>query len=133
MDDSSSLSAFTTSDSRTTMPKRYKNSIFAKFQQSKPKVANDEVLEYLKLDEIAWIEDLFTWWSHNEKHFHYLSILARKYLSVPATFTTSERMFSDVGNLMGSKRTKMDSELFKKNLFLKHNSEMLSSIHPSAI
>ena len=33
MDDSSSLSAFTT-DSRTTTPKRYKNSIFAKFQQS---------------------------------------------------------------------------------------------------
>jgi hypothetical protein len=133
MDDSSSLPASISSDSISTTPKKYKNSIFAKFQQSQPKVADDEVLEYLKLNEIDWKENPFTWWSRNEKHFHYLSILARKYLSVPAASTASERMFSDAGNLMGPKRTRMNPELFKKILFLKRNSEMLPSIHPSAV
>lgn len=133
MNESSSISAFTSSDSMSTTPKKYKNSIFAKFQQSQPKVVDDEVLEYLKLNEIDWKENPFTWWSHNEKHFHYLSILARKYLPVPAASTASERMFSDAGNLMGPKRTRMNPDLFKKILFLKRNSEMLPSIHPVTV
>jgi hypothetical protein len=109
---------------------KYKNSIFAKFQKSQPKVVNDEVLEYLQLDEIDWEENPFVWWAHNEKHFYYLSVLARKYLSVPAASSASERLFSDAGNLMGPKRTRMNPELFKKIIFLKRNSKMLPSIHP---
>jgi len=38
---------------------KYKSSIFAKFQKSQPKVVNDEVLEYLQLDEIDWKENPF--------------------------------------------------------------------------
>ena len=113
-------------------PKKYKNSIFAKFQKSQPKVINDEVLEYLNLDEINWDEDPFAWWAHNEKHFCHLSKLACKFLPVPAASAASERMFSDAGNLMGPKRTRINPDLFKKIIFLKRNSEMLPSIHPPA-
>jgi hypothetical protein len=129
--DSPSSSPIFTSNSTSTTPKKYKKSIFAKFQKSKPKEINDEVLEYLNLDEIDWMENPFAWWAHNEKHFPYLSTLARKYLLVPAASTASERMFSDAGNIMGPKRTRMSPALFKRIIFLKRNSEMLPSIHPS--
>jgi len=112
------------------MPKKYKNSIFAKFQKSRSKAIDDEVSEYLKLDEIDWEENPFTWWAHNEKHFYYLSKLARKYLPVPASSTASERLFSDAGNIMGPKRTRMNPKLFEKLIFLKRNSKVLSSIYP---
>lgn len=116
----------------TSTPKKskYKNSIFAKFRKSQSQV-DDEVLEYLKLDEIDWEEDPFTWWAHEENRFHFLSKLARKYLPVPAASTASERMFSDAGNLMGPKRTRMNPKLFNRIIFLKRNHNMLPSIHPS--
>lgn len=114
----------------TSREPRYNNSIFTKFKKSKPKAVDDEILEYLKLNEIGWEENPFTWWAHEEKHFHYLSILARKYLPIPAASTASERMFSDAGNIMGPKRTRMNPELFKRILFLKHNSKMVPSVHP---
>ncbi|CAB4446263.1 unnamed protein product [Rhizophagus irregularis] len=111
---------------------KYKNSIFTRFQKSKsrPKNLDNEILEYLKIDEIDWEDDPFIWWRREEKHFHYLSILARKYLPIPAASTASERMFSDAGNLMGPKRTRMNPELFNRIIFLKRNSKMLPSIHP---
>jgi hypothetical protein len=109
---------------------KYKNSIFAKFQKSQSQ-ADDEVSEYLKLDEIYWEENPFTWWAHEENRFYFLSKLARKYLPVPAASTASERMFSDAGNLMGPKRTRMSPELFNRIIFLKRNYNMLPSIHPS--
>ena len=123
-DDSPSLTTSST-------PKKYKNSIFSRFQRPQPKSVNEEVSEYLNLDEIDWEQNPFTWWANNEKHFYYLSILARKYLPVPAASAASERMFSDAGNLMGPKRTRMNPELFKKIIFLKRNSDILPSIHPS--
>ena len=51
---------------------------------------DDEISEYLKIDEIDWEDDPFIWWRYKEKHFHYLSILVCKYLPIPAASTTSE-------------------------------------------
>ena len=108
---------------------------FAKFQKSKqrPRTVDNEISEYLSLEEISWEEDPFEWWKLKEKHFYYLSLLAHKYLPIPAASTASERMFSDAGNLMGPKRIRMDPELFKKLIFLKRNFIMLASIHPSVL
>ena len=109
---------------------KYKNSVFTKFRKSRPNAADEEVQEYLKLDEIDWEENPFTWWAQNEKYFPNIAILAQRYLSVPAASAASERMFSDAGNLMGPKRTRMNPELFKRIIFLKRNFSMLPSIHP---
>ncbi|RIA97341.1 hypothetical protein C1645_814231 [Glomus cerebriforme] len=49
---------------------KYKNSVFTKFQKSGPMAIDDKVQEYLKLDEIDWKENPFTWWAHNEKEYH---------------------------------------------------------------
>ena len=57
--------------------------------------------------------------------------MARIYLATPATSTPSERLFSDAGNLLTAKRTRMNSELFKRIMFLKRNSSKVNSIYPS--
>ncbi|EXX51759.1 zinc finger BED domain-containing protein 1-like [Rhizophagus irregularis DAOM 181602=DAOM 197198] len=127
--DSSKL-ASSNSFNSTSKNLKYKNSIFSRFQKAKTRIVNDELLEYLRLDKIDWKENPFAWWECQEKHFHYLSILARKYLPIPASSTASERIFSDASNIMGPKRVNMNPELFKKIIFLKRNSKMIPSIHP---
>jgi hypothetical protein len=73
--------------------------------------------------------DPFSWWRINKERFPILSELARAYLSVCATSTPSERLFSDCGNLMGPKRTCISSEFFKRMMFLKRNYNILDSIY----
>jgi len=58
-----------------------------------------------------------------------LTKIARIYLAAPATSTPSERLFSDAGNLLSEKRTRMDSELFKRIMFLKRNASKVDSIY----
>ena len=58
-----------------------------------------------------------------------MSILAKKYLSVNACSTASERLFSDTGNLIIAKRTRISTNLFKTLIFLKRNAKHLNSIH----
>ncbi|CAG8839523.1 14453_t:CDS:1, partial [Cetraspora pellucida] len=80
--------------------------------------------------EISLKKDPLVWWDLHSKKFPVLSKLARIYLAVPATFNPSERLFSDAGNLMTSKRTHISPELFKRMLFLKRNIDQYQNIHP---
>ncbi|CAB4402738.1 unnamed protein product [Rhizophagus irregularis] len=53
-------SELASSDSSNSTSKnlKYKNSIFSRFQKAKTRIVNDELLEYLRLDEIDWEEIL---------------------------------------------------------------------------
>jgi hypothetical protein len=67
----------------------------------------------------------FKWWNENKQRFPVLAILAYKYLSIPATSVPSERLFSDAGNNITSKRTKLKPKFFQEILFVKRNSKYI--------
>ena len=55
--------------------------------------------------------------------------MARIYLAASAISTLLERLFSDAGNLLSAKRSRMNAELFKCMIFLKRNASKVDSIH----
>ncbi|EXX69102.1 hypothetical protein RirG_099030 [Rhizophagus irregularis DAOM 197198w] len=61
----------------------------------------------------------------NESQFLILAQLARKYLCIQATLGASERVFSDAGLIMSSKRTSMKEDLFEALIFLKRNGNLV--------
>ncbi|CAG8523048.1 9096_t:CDS:2 [Racocetra persica] len=67
-----------------------------------------------------------------EKEDHPSANEIDEYMRQPeiTTSTPSERLFSDAGNLMTSKRTRISPELFKRMLFLKRNIDQYQNIHP---
>jgi hypothetical protein len=105
-------------------------SIFAIFEQDQPRV-NDEVAEYLSEDKISFNQNPFEWWAGKKSKYPVLAKIARKYLAIPATSTPSERLFSDAGNLLSPKRSRMNAEFFKRMIFLKRNALKVKNIHSS--
>jgi len=91
--------------------------------------ADDEIGIYLQLEEIDLEANPFAWWHERKEKFPILTFLAKKYLAVYACSTASERLFSDAGNILTAKRSKMCPNLFKKLVFLKRNGKHLNSIH----
>ncbi|CAG8470188.1 1230_t:CDS:2, partial [Cetraspora pellucida] len=87
----------------------------------------DEVSQYLKYPEAKLHEDPLIWWNSRKSIFPLLALLARKYLSIPATSVPSERLFSNAGNHISSKRTRLSPELVNHMLSLKKNSAHYSS------
>lgn len=83
---------------------------------------DNEVTSYIKLEPIGIRNDPLEWWSKNKSRFPVLAQLARKYLSIPSTSVPSERLFSDAGNHISAKRTRLSPDLVNKVLFLKRNS-----------
>lgn len=83
---------------------------------------DSEVACYTRLEPIGIKNDPLEWWSKNKVIFPVLSQLARKYLSIPSTSVPSERLFSDAGNHISARRTRLSPDLVDKMLFLKRNS-----------
>ena len=90
----------------------------------------DEVKLYLQQKQIKLKDDPLKWWSINKTTLPILAQIARKYLSIPATSVPSERLFSDAGNHISDRRTRLSSELVNKMLFLKRNSENFDIFPP---
>ena len=109
----------------------YQPKLFNIFKQNQLQQASDEVTEYLKEDKITFNLNPFEWWLSKKSKYPILTKIARIYLAAPATSTPSERLFSDAGNLLSEKRTRMDSELFKRIMFLKRNASKVDSIYDS--
>ncbi len=93
----------------------------------------NEINEYLSLPQLPLKTDPFKWWAGNQNRFPILSHLAKKYLSISATSTSSERLFSQAGNTMTAKRTQLKPKFFEKLLFLKKNHNVIGKIFPPEI
>jgi len=63
----------------------------------------------------------FKWWASQESRFPILSQLAKKYLAIPATSASSERLFSDAGNIIIVRRANLLPSTFEHLTFCKRN------------
>jgi hAT family C-terminal dimerisation region len=118
----------TPSESSVILDPIYRPRLFSIFEQNQPK-ASDEVEEYLKEDMIHHSKCPFNWWLNKKDKYPILAKIARIYLAIPAASTSSERLFSDAGNLLSAKRSKMNSELFQRIMFLKRNASKVKNIY----
>ena len=81
----------------------------------------DEVNNYLSMPTALETEDPLDWWRVRAELFPNLSQIARKYLGIPATSVSSERLFSHAGSLISAKRNRIGTGLVGQMLFLKRN------------
>ena len=78
--------------------------------QSVNSLVEQEVARYLASNRHA--DDsklsLLEWWKKYEYSYPRLSVLAKKYLAIPASSVPSERVFSLAGNIVNKKRSRLN-------------------------
>ena len=87
-------------------------------------------------DELAvyWLErcaardnDPLQWWTVNQKKYPGIAALASKYLCIPATSTTSERVFSTAGNIVSKRRSNLSAKYVDMLVFMNKNYDFINS------
>jgi hAT family C-terminal dimerisation region len=100
------------------------------FQQtSKSSATDDEITSYFLMPIARENKNPLDWWRVKREIFPILSLLAQKYLGIPATSVSSERLFSDAGNHITAKRNSLDPDLLGKIVFLKRNMQTMEYIN----
>jgi hypothetical protein len=89
----------------------------------------DEITTYFLLPVARENKNPLSWWKTKQEIFPILSIIARKYLGIPATSVASKRLFSDAGNHITAKRSLLDPGLLGKMVFLKRNMQTMDYIN----
>jgi len=84
-------------------------------------VVANEVSQYLHSTPMDPELTLLLWWKKNQQFFPHLSILARKYLAIPASSVPSERVFSLAGNLVSKKRARTSPSNVDMFIFYRKN------------
>ena len=89
-----------------------------KSSQSPSERARAEVKRHTEEESSA--DSPLEWWT-NHTRFPYLSVLAKKYLAVPATSVPAERAFSIAGHIVSQKRSCLLPENVNRLVFLAEN------------
>ena len=71
------------------------------------------------------------WWKINQSRFPMLSVLARKYLAIPATSAPSERLFSSAGLTIAKERSRLTPEHAANLIFLHDNLDIINRFRRS--
>jgi hypothetical protein len=77
--------------------------------------------EAVKSTEVDAKLSALQWWEKHSGFYQYMSILAKKYLCVPASSVPSERVFSLAGYLVSKKRARLSNFNVDMIIFLNKN------------
>ncbi|CAF3517065.1 unnamed protein product [Rotaria sp. Silwood1] len=69
--------------------------------------------------------NLLQYWDANKSIYPNLARVAKKILAIPASNTSVERLFSDTGNTITDRRTRLDVDKINNLLFIKRNTRTL--------
>jgi hAT family C-terminal dimerisation region len=61
------------------------------------------------------------WWKFNKHQFPHITVVARKWLCVPATSTPSKRVFSDCGLALTAKRSRLKGNILRDQVMIRRN------------
>ncbi len=61
------------------------------------------------------------WWKENSSHLPHLNNLAKKYLCMPGTSVSAERVFSKAGEIVQARRSNLMPENVDMILFMNKN------------
>lgn len=84
-----------------------------------------EIEQYEYIPPIGSDQGALEWWKTQEKQLPTLSKIAKKLLCIPATSVPCERVFSDAGNVITTKRTQLHEDTVEQVLFLYENADYL--------
>ena len=65
--------------------------------------------------------DPLIYWKTKQVLWKGLAVMASKYLSIPPSSASSERLFSSAGDIISKERNRLGTEKAEMLLFLKHN------------
>lgn len=83
--------------------------------------AEEEVTKYRSAPSLPLSEDPLSWWSKNQMMFPLISKLAKRYLCIPGTSVSAERVFSTARDIVTAQRSTLASEHVDQLLFLHKN------------
>ena len=92
----------------------------------KPPTFENELEKYLAESPISRKQNPLTWWRENTSRFKSLSCVAQRLLCMPATSTSSERIFSKAGLTVTKLRSCLKPKHVDALLFLNKNLSNLS-------
>lgn len=105
---------------------------FFSFLPSTPKrtrnpsgTGEQEVEEYLKEDTIDRQADPLVFWKEQCFKYPILSELAAKYLAIPASSASVERLFSIAGKVFRPDRNRLNDNTFEQLMLIKCNADKL--------
>lgn len=80
-----------------------------------------ELTAYLMILNVKEDVNPLEWWRKHEEDYQRVGKLAKKYLSIPATSASSERLFSVTGNIVTCKRASLLPDAVDRLAFLSKN------------
>ena len=95
-------------------------------------LCDTELHRYKCTPQISTKRDPLKWWADNAMKFPILATLARKYLAIPATSASSERLWSIASQIITKTRTQLEGHIVADLIFLKENGHILEK-HAAAI
>jgi hypothetical protein len=88
----------------------------------------NELQTYMNVKTISAKDCPLSWWKEHESHYPIMSQLARRYLCIPASSASSERLWSISGHLVTKYRNRLNGDTICGLMFLKRNSFVMKQL-----